>query len=354
MSSEQQQIVDSIRSFLTDVLPYERFVPRPTPVPNQDCAQFAKLGALGVFGLGLAEADGGVGYSMVEEVLVARELGRFLVSPTAIATMIGVHVAQAAGDPELARRLMQGDTPVAPALAFNAAKNHFAGEYHLVDGDRAEWALAWSEAGVALVGVDDWSDLKTVASIDSTLWLARVRFNTLMPDLRVAAAKGLWRRAQLLVCAYLTGLAEAALDDSVEYAKVREQFQQPIGGFQAIKHRCADMLARSSIAWNSTIFAALTDVAEGPDADFQVIAAKLLASDAAFRNAAINIQNHGAYGFTGEHHAHLFVKRAHMLDRFGGDATYQKQRMLAAKPPSQEGGPVMVGQRAWTKQEGNI
>lgn len=336
MSSDQQQIVDSIRSLLADVLPYERFVPHPTPVLNQDRAQLVGLGELGVFGLGLAEAEGGVGYSMVEEVLVARELGRFLVSPTAIATMIGVHVAQAAGDRELVGRLMLGGTPIAPALAFNAAANHFAGEYHLVDGDGAEWALVWSQAGVALVGVDHWSELKEVPSIDSTLWLARVRFKGLKPKLRVAAAKGLWRRAQLLVCAYLTGIAEAALDDSVEYAKVREQFQQPIGGFQAIKHRCADMLARSSIAWNSTIFAALTDVAEGQDADFQVIAAKLLASDAAFRNAAINIQNHGAYGFTGEHHAHLFVKRAHILDRFGGDVTYQKQRMLAATPPSQE------------------
>src|SRR3546814_9352641 len=75
----------------------------------------------------------------------------------------------------------------------------------------------------------------------------------------------------------------------------------------------------SSDLWNSTIFAALTDQAEGPDADFQAIAAKILASDAAFRNAAVNIQNHGAYGFTGEHHAHLFVKRAHFLDRFGGE-----------------------------------
>src|SRR3546814_15378154 len=76
------------------------------------------------------------------------------------------------------------------------------------------------------------------------------------------------------------------------------------------------MLTRASVAWNSTIFAALTDQAEGPDADFQAIAAKILASDAAFRNAAVNIQNHGAYGFTGEHHAHLFVKRAPFLDRF--------------------------------------
>ena len=334
MSSEQQQIVDSVRSLLAAVLSYDRFVPRPTPVPNTDRAAFTQLGELGVFGLGLAEACGGVGYSLVEEVLVAREFGRFLVSPAAVATMIGVHVAYFAGDHGLAETMMRGGTPVAPALAFAPAAAHFAGKFHLVDAEGAEWALLWSEGGVALAHRDSWHGAQDLDPIDSTLTLARVELKSIMPSLRAHAATGLWRRAQVLVSAYMTGLAEAALDDSVEYAKVREQFQQPIGAFQAVKHRCADMLARASVAWNCTIFAALTDQAEGPDADFQAIAAKLLASDAAFKNAAVNIQNHGAYGFTGEHHAHLFVKRSHVLDRFGGDATYQKRRMLAASAPS--------------------
>src|SRR3546814_20752176 len=128
-----------------------------------------------------------------------------------------------------------------------------------------------------------------------------------MPPLRVPAANGLWRRAQLLVSAYLTGLAEAALDDSVGYAKVREQFQQPLGAFQAVKHRCADMLPRASVAWHSTIFAAWTDPAEGPDADFQALAAEILASDAACSKPAVQIQNNGAYELTGEQHDHLLL-----------------------------------------------
>ncbi|WP_447953406.1 acyl-CoA dehydrogenase family protein [Sphingopyxis chilensis] len=336
ISSEQRQIVDSVQNLLADALPYDRFVPRPTPVPNADRAVFTQFGELGVFGLGLAEASGGVGYSLVEEVLVARECGRFLVSPAVVATMIGVHVAHFAGDRGHAEAMMRGGTPVAPALAFAPAATHFAGKYHLADAEGAEWALLWSEGGLALAHRDSWHGAQNMDSIDSTLTLTRVAVKDIMPPLRVPAANGLWRRAQLLVSAYLTGLAEAALDDSVGYAKVREQFQQPIGAFQAVKHRCADMLTRASVAWNSTIFAALTDQAEGPDADFQAIAAKILASDAAFRNAAVNIQNHGAYGFTGEHHAHLFVKRAHFLDRFGGDATYQKRRMLAANAPSSD------------------
>src|SRR3546814_3103370 len=136
-------------------------------------------------------------------------------------------------------------------------------------------------------------------SIDSTLTLTRVSVKDIMPPLRLPAANGWWRRAQLLVSAYLTGLAEAALDDSVGYAKVREQFQQPIAAFQAVKHPCADILTRAPVAWNSTLFPALTDQAEDPDDDSQSIASKILASAAALRNADVNIQKQAANELTG-------------------------------------------------------
>lgn len=332
VSAEQEQIVDSIRSFLIDQLPYERFVPHPTPTPNEDRRKFAMLGELGVFGLGISEAGGGVGYTLVEELLVAREFGRFLVSPSVVATVIAAHVALASDDSELAAQLMQGTICVGAGLAFSPASRHFASEFHLLEADGADWVLLWAEGGLALVRCDQ-TMRRDVASIDSSITLSRIVATELMPHRRVDRSSGLCRRAQLLVGAYLTGLAEGALSDSIDYVRVREQFEQPIGAFQAVKHRCADMLARASVAWNQTIFAALMEMADRPDAEFQAIAAKLLASDAAFRNGAVNIQNHGAYGFTGEHHAHLFVKRAHLLDRFGGDATYQKHRMLAATPP---------------------
>src|SRR3546814_1656989 len=132
--------------------------------------------------------------------------------------------------------MMRGGTPVAPALAFAPAATHFAGKYHLADAEGAEWALLWSEGGLALAHRDSWHGAQNMDSIDSTLTLTRVAVKDIMPPLRVPAANGMWRRAQLLVSAYLTGLAEAALDDSVGYAKVREQFQQPIGAFEAVTH----------------------------------------------------------------------------------------------------------------------
>jgi len=333
LSPEQEQIVDSIRSMLSGALPYERFVPRPTPELNEDRAQFAQMGEMGLFGIGLDQQHGGVGYTLVEEVLVARELGRHLVSPAAIATMIAVHVAAAAGNSDLAVRLMTGRTPIGLAvpLRYNVADP--AGEHYLVESVGSEWVLAWHAGGMALVPMADWIDRKPVPSIDSTVSLERATPGSAAHCLRVTANAALDRRAQLLVAACLNGMAEAAVDDTLAYVKVREQFKQPIGAFQAVKHRCADMLARSTVAWNTTIFAALTELAGGGDAEFQVTAARLLANDAAFRNAAVNIQNHGAYGFTGEHHAHLFVKRSHLFERMGGDTHFQKTRMLSATAP---------------------
>lgn len=332
-SPEQQQIIDSIGSYLADTLAYDRFRPNPAPVPNGDRARWPALGELGIFGLGLAEDQGGVGYALVEEVLVARELGRYLVSPAAIATMVAAHVAAQAGEGALGEAIRGGVLPVGAALAFTPDATGIAGEYHLVDADGADFALVWNGEGAGLAAAGDWSERRPVPSIDSTLLLERARLGA--PALWIPAPE-LGRRALLLVSAYLAGIAEAAVTDSVDYAKVREQFGQPIGAFQAVKHRCADMLARASAAWNLTVFAALAELDGTGDAAFQGIAAKIIAADAAFRNGATNIQNHGGIGFTGEHFAHLFVKRAHVLDRMGGDTAVQKKRMLKATPPAFE------------------
>jgi alkylation response protein AidB-like acyl-CoA dehydrogenase len=198
---------------------------------------------------------------------------------------------------------------------------------------------------MGLTPAETWRYRVLAPCIDSTVTLERARLEAGAPALWVAAAgTALPRRALLLDSAYLVGMAEAACSDSVDYAKVRQQFGQPIGAFQAVKHRCAEMLARASAAWNLTVFAALSALEGAPDAQFQAIAAKLMASDTAFRNAAVNIQNHGGIGFTGEYHAHLYVKRAHLFDRLGGDMAVQKKRFLAQPPVFQN--PVLRGNAA--------
>ena len=326
-SSEQNASGDSVAAFLADRLPRDRLRPEPQPRPNMDFGAWAELGALGVFALGLPEDCGGAGYGLMEEMLVHREFGRFLLSPSVIATPVAAKLAAAAGDTALASRIGAGEVFVAPALAGGCF-----GRVHLLDAPNALMLLSWGDGSLSLQESNAVGDRVAVAGIDTTVALETAN---LSGGQVIAAAEGhaLSRQANLLVCAYLVGIAEAACEQSVAYAKVREQFDQPIGAFQAVKHRCADMLMRASAAWNLTLFAALADVAGGVDAGFQASAARLIAADAALRNAAVNIQNHGGIGFTGEHDAHHFLKRAHMLDRFGGGPAAQKKRMLAEPSP---------------------
>jgi alkylation response protein AidB-like acyl-CoA dehydrogenase len=120
---------------------------------------------------------------------------------------------------------------------------------------------------------------------------------------------------------------------AVEYAKARQQFGKPIGSFQAIKHLCADMAIRAEAAACQVIFAALVQAEGHAGVDFHSVAAKLVAVEAALQNAAQNIQIHGAIGFTAEADAHLFIKRAHVLEQLWGDTRQQRRLMLAAPFP---------------------
>lgn len=325
-SAEQAAIVDTVASFLSDRLPRDRLRPEPKPQPSRDRDAWRDLGELGVFALGLPEACGGAGYGLIEEVLVHREFGRFLISPAVVATTVAARLAAGAGDDRLATEIGAGRIFVAPALGAVATGTH-----HLLDASTAPMMLSWRDDTLSLVMNDGFADRVDLVGVDSTVSLESATL--IAPDVANCAAGDLARQAMLLVCAYLVGIAEAACDQSVEYAKVRQQFGQPIGAFQAVKHRCADMAMRASAAWNLTLFAALADVAGGRDAGFQAASARLIAADAALRNAAVNIQNHGGIGFTGEHDAQLLLKRAHMLDRFGGGPGAQKRRLLAEPSP---------------------
>jgi alkylation response protein AidB-like acyl-CoA dehydrogenase len=133
-----------------------------------------------------------------------------------------------------------------------------------------------------------------------------------------ADAAALRRMATVLVAAEAVGVAERTLEMSVEYAKVREQFGKPIGTFQAIKHRCADMATRAEVARAVVVFASVAVQDGEPDADFHVHSAKALAADAAIQNATDNVQNHGGMGYTWESDAHLYLKRARVLEHVCG------------------------------------
>jgi len=109
------------------------------------------------------------------------------------------------------------------------------------------------------------------------------------------------------------GCADAARDMAAEYSLSREQFDRPIGWFQALKHMCSDLAVRSAVARSQLYYAACAVDGDVQDAAFHVASAALLASDAAMANAQANIQIHGGMGMTDEASAHLCLKRAHLL-----------------------------------------
>jgi alkylation response protein AidB-like acyl-CoA dehydrogenase len=121
---------------------------------------------------------------------------------------------------------------------------------------------------------------------------------------------------------------------AVAYAKERVQFGKPIGSFQAIKHRCADMAMASEMAWAQLLHATIAQRDGTPGAAYQVKAACLLAGRSAVENSSGSIQVHGGIGFTAEMDAHRFVKRARVLEQLGGDPTEQRAALLAEPFPA--------------------
>jgi alkylation response protein AidB-like acyl-CoA dehydrogenase len=123
----------------------------------------------------------------------------------------------------------------------------------------------------------------------------------------------------------MVGGGQFVLDESVQYAKDRVQFGRPIGSFQAIKHKCADMLLEIESAKSAAYYASWAAAEDNDELPVVASLAKAYCSDAYFHAAAENIQIHGGIGFTWEHNAHLYFKRAKSSEILLGDATYHRE-----------------------------
>ena len=133
--------------------------------------------------------------------------------------------------------------------------------------------------------------------------------------------------AAIALAAEQLGGAQRALDMAVEYAKVRHQFGRPIGSFQAIKHRCADLLLEVESLRSAVRYAAAAVAEDSAEVPVVASLVKAYASDVYFHVAAENIQIHGGIGFTWEHDAHLYFKRAKASELFLGDASYHREHL---------------------------
>jgi alkylation response protein AidB-like acyl-CoA dehydrogenase len=332
-SAEQQQIIDSVGEFFARALPVAR-LRTPAGSWRISAALWKEIAALGWFGLALAEEAGGAGYSLVEEMLAAREFGRHVASPALFAAILAAHVAAHAGRNALLEGILSGELRVGLANALPAATRN-APEFHLVDADGSHLVLYWNETGMGLHERAAFATSSVVDSLDEAVHLERALGPHSAPVAWVSAQNcALPRRAALFICAQLTGVAEAAKDDAVAYAKTREQFGQPIGAFQALKHDCAEMAVQCEVAYAQTFFAGLTENSGLADAEFQCAAAGVLTTQAALGNARANIQIHGGIGFTSESDAHRYLKRAHLLSQLGGAPS--RERLLQPVPSDAE------------------
>jgi alkylation response protein AidB-like acyl-CoA dehydrogenase len=298
---DQRQILDSASAMLESGYPVSR-------LREHARDDLSDIAGFGTFSLALPEDAGGAGFSLVEEALVHVLLGRHLVSTRALATSIAARLAGELGRADLASGAAAGDLSVCAALRH-------AGSVLLVDPAGAEFAVVFADGKLGLVAVEPGAG-EEIEGLGHGTPLTRISDNaaTAIGETGDGALTGI---ADLLVSAQLLGIAEASRDLAVSYARVRQQFGKPIGAFQAIKHRCADMAIGAGMLSAQLDFAAIALRDGRDDAAFQVAALRLLAPNVALANARACIQIHGGIGFSAEADAHHFLKQAHLLSRLG-------------------------------------
>jgi alkylation response protein AidB-like acyl-CoA dehydrogenase len=268
------------------------------------------LGDAGVFNLCLDEAAGGVGLGLPEAVLVFEELGRAVVPGPLVATHLAAGLVDGAAEGNVVVGLVERP-PSGTAIPLVVE--------HLADLDTL---LVMSDDGVVAVDPSTLDATRVHRPMDplTPLWVV----SDLPPGAPIDGSDlvARWRRdGAVLTAALQVGMAAWSTDLASAYAKQRKQFGRVIGGFQAVKHICADMLVRAEVARVAVQAAAVT-ITQPDVGDPEVAArgAKLLADEAALANGKSCIQVHGGMGFTWEIPAHLAFKRSRILaTQFGTD-----------------------------------
>jgi alkylation response protein AidB-like acyl-CoA dehydrogenase len=361
VTAEQDELRDSVRRFLADRAPISRVRELMQTPDGLDPAVWEQASTqLGLLGLAIPEEYGGAGFSFAEQAIVLEELGAalyggpYLASAVLAATALLASTDQAAQQ-DLLPAIASGETiatlafteddgswdPAAVRLAAVKDGDGWRLDGHknfVLDGAAAGLilVLAVADGGLSLFAVSaDAPGLgrAVLPTLDQTRKLARLAFDGVPGRLigGTGDAAAIMDRvldvAAIALAAEQLGGAQRALDMTVEYAKVRHQFGRPIGSFQGLKHRMADLLMEVESLRSAVNYAAAA-VAAGSD-EVPVVASlvKAYASETYFHVTAESIQMHGGIGFTWEHDAHLYFKRAKSSELFLGDASYHRERL---------------------------
>jgi len=316
-NEQQQEILSVVSSFTANELSVRRLQQAENRGSRYSQALWQQLVELGWFGIGISEQQGGLGLGIADEMLLAREAGRQLMSPTVLATAFACHLASANQQQDLLADLIAGKTRVALALASRAMLDgeQLSGDVSVFDGDGMDTAtdaiLICAQQACYLVSGELLAELSPSPCTDESLAM-HIGECTQVPVLASSKPAQLQFLLGQYLAAALVGISEATLDAAANYAKEREQFGKPIGSFQAINHLCADMAVRCAAAWSQTVATALNFELERPSVPQDVASQALMSEQAALENSRANIQIHGGVGFTVEYDAHYYLKRSHV------------------------------------------
>jgi alkylation response protein AidB-like acyl-CoA dehydrogenase len=323
LTDDQRDIQRTARDLLAERAKFER-VREHAEARRTDDELWSELRDLGWPGIAVAEEHGGQGLGAVELAILSEELGRTVAPVPFLPTVLAATLIQHAGSPEQQARwlpgLAAGETPGALGVATDATAE-------LVVGGAGAQVFVLVEDGAARVVSADEATVEAVDSIDSTRPAARVSASggdVLSGDVSAAVD-----RALVAVSAELVGVCARALEMTLEYVKERKQFGTPVGAYQAVSHRCAQMLLDTEKARVSTSFAAWTADADPERLAEAAAMAKAAASDAGRDVTAAAIQMHGGIGFTWEADVHWLFKRAQIDAALLGGGGLHRARIAA-------------------------
>ncbi|MCE2526427.1 MAG: acyl-CoA/acyl-ACP dehydrogenase [Actinomycetia bacterium] len=322
------------------------------------------IAEMGWLGMAIPEEWGGAGFSFLELFVLLEEQGRSLFcSPFLSTVVMAATVVEEAGNgrqkQEILGAISEGSLIATVAVTepngrwdeegvTAEARDHPQGGWILggsksfvLDGHVADLLVvaARTDQGVSLFlvpGKAEGVERNRLETMDQTRKQAEIELR----DVRVEAGallgtegagwpvvERMMEKAAVALAAEQVGGAQACLEMAVSYAKVRKQFGRPIGSFQAIKHKCADMLAQVESARSAAYYAGWAVSEDHEERSLMASLAKSYCSEAFFTSAAENIQIHGGIGFTWEHDAHLYFKRAKSSELLFGDPSLHREKI---------------------------
>jgi alkylation response protein AidB-like acyl-CoA dehydrogenase len=347
-SPEQQELREAVRGLASDRASSAQIrAAMASSSPGFDADVWRVVGAeMGLLGVGIDEEVGGAGGGFVDAAVVIEEAGRALMPAPLLSTLVAGQVLARAGAAaaDALAEVVSGERPAALAvtssslstggIGFGGRGSALSGTVpHVVDGPAASVLVVATADGLWLTrAADDGVTVTPQPTLDPTRPQATVQLDR-AAAVNIGDAGAAQTAVDLLRVALAVeavGISRRCLEQTVDYLKTREQFGRVIGSFQALQHRAAEIAVEVEAATSTAYYAAWA--AEAAPDELPVVAPLALSvcAEAAWHAAAEAIQLHGGIGFTWEHDAHLYFKRATTTRLLLGDA-HEQRRLVAAR-----------------------